>query len=110
MMNRLKRLKWMVQTYSVIEEEQRVEEELRNICKKLEIEAWPRCRPFILRDRDKNTSYFHYTASYRFKRNKVFSLLDSDSKKVDKHEHLLRDVMNFYAGVLTSSRPPIDFE
>lgn len=81
---RLKKLRWMVQTVVIIEEEGRLESEIRDIRKKLETEAWQRCRPFVLRDGDKNTPYFHYRASHRRKRNRIESLINSDGDvKVD---------------------------
>ena len=77
----------MVQTVSIIEEERRVEIEIRDIRRKIETESWQRCRPFILRDGDKNTSYFHYCASHRRKQNRIKSLFDSNGvEKVEQSE------------------------
>lgn len=55
-LNRL--LRWKTQTTSIIEEEHTVEDEIRDIRKKIETEAWQRTRTFILRDGDKSTFYF----------------------------------------------------
>lgn len=105
---RLKHLRWLVQSVAVIEQEKRVEEEIRLIRKKIETEAWQRCRPFVLRDGDKKTSYFHYRASHRRKRNKIESFLDANGIVRVEQEDLMTVVWSYYSELFTSSRPPLD--
>ena len=97
----------MVQIVSIIEEERRVEEELRDIRKKIETKAWQRCRPFLLWDGDKNTSYFHYQASHPRKRNRIEFLRDAAGVDHFEQEKLLRIVRDYYKDLFSSSRPPI---
>lgn len=53
-----------------------VEKELSTLRRKQETSAWQRCRPFVLRDGDRNTSFFHAKASNRRRRNKIAKLKD----------------------------------
>ena len=94
----------MAQTTSNIEEKRRVEDEIRDIRKKIEIEAWQRSRPFILRDGDKNTSYFHYRASHRRKLNKIISLFHSSGVEQFALKELMRVVNAYYSELFLSSR------
>lgn len=84
----------MTQSVVIIEEEGRVETEICDIRRKLETEAWQRCRPFVLRDEDKNTSYFHYRASHRRKRNHIESLLDRHGVVKTSQEDLMKIVFD----------------
>lgn len=108
LLKRLKYLRGLEQSESVIDEERRVEEEIRSIRRKIETEAWQRARPFVLRDNDKNSSYFHYCASHRRKRNKIESLVDNNRRVCVDLEDLMSVVHSYYAELFTSSRPPLD--
>lgn len=85
-----------------------MEEDIRSIRKKIETEAWQRCRLFVLWDSDKNTSYFHYRASHRHKRNTIESLIDDHGNVQVDQENLMNVVQSYYATLFTSSRPPLD--
>lgn len=82
LIKRLKVVRKMNPTPSVIEELCTVERDLRRLRQQQETAAWQRCRPFILRDGDKNTAYFHAKASNRRRRNRIKSLEDSKGVKV----------------------------
>ncbi|CAO2822651.1 unnamed protein product [Amaranthus hypochondriacus] len=70
--------------------------EIWSIRKKIETELWQRCRPFGLRDGDKNSH----------KKKKIESLLDANRiVRMDQEE--LSVVRSYYADMFTSSRPPI---
>lgn len=107
LLKRLKYLRGLTQSAAFIKEERRAEEEIRSIRKKIETEAWQHCRPFILRDGDKNTSYFHYRASHRHKRNKIESLLDVNGRVCVSPEDLTKVVLSYYTDLFSSSRPPL---
>lgn len=79
-----------------------------DIRKNIEIEAWQRSRPFILRDGDKNTSYFHYRTSQSKTRNTIISLLDSAGVERSDLKGLLHVVYDYYSDFFRSSRLPID--
>lgn len=100
----------MTQTFATIEEERRVEFEIRDIRRKIETAAWQQSRPFVLRDDDKNTYYFHYRASHRQKQNKIESLVDSDGVTRVDQEDILRIVLSYFKDLFQSPRPPISVD
>lgn len=100
----------MKQSTTSIEEERQVESEIRDIRKQIETEAWQRSSPFFLRDGDKNTSYFHYRASHREKRNKIESLIDSQGVEKFDQVDLMNIVCSYYSKLFSSSRPPISLD
>jgi endonuclease/exonuclease/phosphatase family protein len=75
---RLKRLKTVHQSRIIIDESREVEKELRELRRLEETAAWQRCQPYVLRDGDKNTAFFHAKAASRLKRNNIKMLLDMD--------------------------------
>lgn len=73
---RLVRVRKMVQTKAVMEELRQVEAEIRKIRYDFETSSWQWCRPFVLRNGDKNTAYFHSKMEARKKRNRIKGLKD----------------------------------
>lgn len=105
---RLQRLRTNAQSRITIEESREVEKELRELRSYEEIAAWQRCRPFILRDGDKNTAYFHAKASSRLKRNILKTLNDKFGNPQSSIDDMKKVVSDFYVNLFTSSWPPIE--
>lgn len=94
----------------MIEECREVEKELRELRRSEETTAWQRCRPFIIRDGDKNTAFFHAKAANRIKRNKLSMLHDKDGVPHSSNEGMQKVVLSYYKELFASSRPPICIE
>lgn len=62
---RLKVVRRMSPMPSVLEELRQVEHHIRVLRQQQETAAWQRCRPFVLRDGDRNTTFFHSKVSAR---------------------------------------------
>lgn len=107
LIRRLKVVQKMSPSPSVLEELRRVEQELRGLRKQQETGAWQRCRPFILRDRDKNTASFHSKASNRRKCNHLKFLEDSAGVKHRSREGLQRVIVNYFSNFFPMSHPEI---
>lgn len=75
-----------------------------------EIAAWQRCHPFVLRDGDKNTSYFHTKASNRRKRNRLKGLEDVHGFKQKSQEGMKSIVLNYFSDLFATSRPKISID
>lgn len=90
LVRRLKVVRKMAPSPSVLEEYRRVEQELRLLRRQEETGAWQRCRPFVLRDGDKNTAYFHSKAAMRRKRNHIKMLEDSEGLKHRSREGCIK--------------------
>lgn len=80
LLHRLKQVRKMTPLPSVIEEYRNVEKEIRNL-RQQETAAWQWCRPFVLRDGNKNTAYFHSKVSNRRRRNRLKWLEDRNGVK-----------------------------
>lgn len=102
---RLKKLRMRPQI--VLEEGREVEKELRELRRSEETTAWQRCRPFILRDGDKNTAFFHAKAANRTKRNHLTMLLDNAGNPQTSFDGMKKVVCDFYKKLFFSSRAPI---
>lgn len=100
----------MTQTPSVIEEYRRVQSELRSLRQQQETAAWQRCLPFVLRNGDRNTAYFHAKASMRRKRNCIKVLEDSNGVKHKSREGLIKVVLDYFSNLFSTSRPEITTE
>ena len=100
----------MTQSVAIIKEESRLQSEIRDIRRKIETEAWQCFCPFVLRDGDKNTSYFHYRVSHRRKRNKIESLIDSEGVVRVEQEEIMRVVFTYYLDLCKRFRPPISVD
>lgn len=71
-----KKTRKMPPSPAVMDEYRRVEQDIRTL-RQQETAAWQRCRPFVLKDGDKNTAYFHSKVSNR-RRNKLTYLEDKN--------------------------------
>lgn len=101
------KLRQMGQTRVIIEESREVERELRELRRIEETAAWQRSRPFVLRDGDKNTTFFHAKASSRLKRNNLNMLHDKDGNPQTTLDAMKKVVTTFYRDLFSSSRDPI---
>lgn len=72
--------------------------------------AWQRCRPFVLREGDRNTTYFHAKAALRRKRNRIKMLEDSEGFKHRSREGLHKVVTDYFAQLFSTSRPEITID
>lgn len=54
---------------------------------------------------DRNSKYFHYCASQRFRRNKIAELRNSEGVLVSGDESISAMVTDYYSSLFTSSRP-----
>lgn len=81
LLSRLKKVRQMAPTPTVLEEYRNIEQELRQLRQHQEPAAWQRCRPFVLKDGDRNTAYFHAKVSNRRRRNKLKFLEDDNGFK-----------------------------
>lgn len=104
---RMKKLQHLSQWRVIVEESREVEKELRELRRLEETAAWQRSRPFVLRDTDKNTIFFHAKADSRVKRNNIKMLHDSSGNPQTSIETIRRVVMNFYRNLFSSSRGSI---
>lgn len=98
------------QSKVVIDECREVEKELWELRRNEETAAWQRFRPFILRDGDKNTAFFHAKAANRLKRNHLSMLHDKDGNPQTSLEGIQKVVTSFYSELFSSSRAPISME
>lgn len=77
LLKRLKVVRKMPPSPAVIEEYRSVEHEIRGLRRQQETGVWQRCRPFVLKDGDKNSAYFHSKVAMRRRRNKLKGLVGS---------------------------------
>lgn len=110
LLRRLKKFRKMSPSPSVIEEYRKVEQELRDLRHQQETAAWQRCRPFVLRNGDKNTAYFHTKASIRKRRNRLKSLEDSNGVKQRSQKGMKSVVLHYFSSLFTMSRPEISLD
>lgn len=106
LLKRLKIVRKMAPSPAVIEEYRKVEQDIRH----QETAAWQRCRPFVLRDRNKNTAYFHSKASNRRKRNKLKGLEDSNGVIHKNQEGMKQVVTDYFTNLFVMSRPKITID
>lgn len=100
----------MTPTPSVIEEHRQIEKELRQLRQHQETAAWQRCHPFVLRDGDKNTSYFHTKASNKRRRNRLKGLEDAHGVKQKSHEGMKSIVINYFSDLFATLRSEISID
>ncbi|CAO2825064.1 unnamed protein product [Amaranthus hypochondriacus] len=110
LMCRLKVVRKMKPTPSVLEEYRRVEKELRELRHQQETVAWQRCRPFVLRNGDRNMAYFHAKASTCRRQNKIEALEDRNGVKHKSREGLKSVVLDYFTNLFLSSRPEITID
>lgn len=104
---RLKRLRCMGQTLGVLEETRQVEKELSELRRRQETSAWQRCRPFVLRDENRNTSFFHAKASNRRRLNRIVKLQDTQGTVQEEPTQIENIVLQYFEYIFTSSAPCI---
>ncbi|CAO2820437.1 unnamed protein product [Amaranthus hypochondriacus] len=92
----MEKLRTSTQTRITLEESREVERELRDLRKSEETAAWQQCRPFVLRDGDKNTTFFHAKAANRLKRNNIKMLKDKGGTPQTSFEGLKNVVTEYY--------------
>lgn len=107
LLKRLKVVRKMSLTPVVIEQYRAIEHEIRCLRQQHETVAWQRCRPFVLKDGDKNTTYFHSKVSMRRRRNKLKGLVDSYGVKQTSIEGMQRVVWEYFSKLFDTSRPEI---
>ncbi|XP_048494687.1 uncharacterized protein LOC125494872 [Beta vulgaris subsp. vulgaris] len=107
---RLERLTNMRLSRGLVEEIREVEEELRVLRRSQETAAWQRCRPFVLRDGDRNTAYFHNKATERKKRNRITRMVDKDGVMKEEKEEIAEIVVDYFNELSTTSRPQINID
>lgn len=110
LLKRLKQIRQLLSTRATVIEFRRVKQELRDLRKHQETAAWQRCRPFVLRDGDKNTSYFHTKASNRRRRNKLTGLEDAHGTLHKKSEGMMAVVLDYFLHLFSRSRPEITMD
>lgn len=71
-----------------------------------ETSAWQRCRPFVLRDGDPNTSFFHAKASNWKRRNKISKLKDANGVMRDEKEKI-EEIVNYFQEIFLSTSSTI---
>lgn len=86
----------------MINESREVEKELLELLGSEETMDWQRCRPFVLKDRDKNTTFFHAKAASRLKRNKIDMLHDKYGTPQTTIDNIKSVVTDFYTNLFTS--------
>lgn len=110
LLRRLKKVRKMAPTAAVIEECRQVEHDIRQLRQQQETAAWQRCRPFVLRDGDKNTSYFHMKALNRLKRNRLKGLEDEKGFKHRTIEGMKAVVHGYFSNLYKSAWPEITID
>lgn len=82
-----------------------LEKRLDDLHSKHEAYWYMRSRVAEVKDRDRNTKYFHHKASQRKSRNKILGLLDDEENWQEDEDKIEMIVTNYYNTLFSSSLP-----
>lgn len=83
----------------------KLENQINNILIDEEMYWRQRSRAYWLRERDKNTKFFHSKASARKRKNKIWGVEDTQANQTDDKEEVKKEFCNYFQQLFTSSRP-----
>ena len=104
-MNQLERLKQSCVQYNSGEEIKKLEGQIHDILIDEEIFWKQRSRAEWLKVGDKNTKYFHYKASSRKKKNRIWGIENGSGSWTDKAEEVEYEFCEYFAKLFTTSQP-----
>lgn len=80
---------------------QQIEKELDQVLKAEETMWFHRSRALWLKDGDRNSSFFHYKASMRKRRNTIKTIKDADGIEVTKKEEIMKVVRDYFVRIFS---------
>ncbi|OMO67876.1 reverse transcriptase [Corchorus capsularis] len=83
------------------------ERDLNLLYKQEETLWWQRSRSLWLRDGDKNTKYFHSTATLRKRRSCINSITDDAGQVFSDEDNITRVILDYYQSIFTSDNPDL---
>ncbi|XP_024033484.1 uncharacterized protein LOC112095607 [Citrus clementina] len=104
-MNQLERLKQSYVQYDSGEEIKKLEGQIHDILINEEKFWKQRSRAEWLKAGDKNTKYFHYKASSRKKKNRIWGIENGSGSWTDKAEEVEYEFCEYFAKLFTTSQP-----